>query len=61
MSGGEGGGEFDEAAAWNLFYEWYEQQVFGEESDWHTLNGPHRFDRIMDELVLLGLPYARPW
>jgi len=61
MSGGEGGGEFDEAAAWELFYEWYDEQVFGEESDWGTLSGSGRFHRIMDEIELLGLPYAAPW
>jgi len=62
MGGGEGeGSEFDEAAAWELFFEWYNEQVFGEESDWGTLSGSQRFHRIMDELQLLGLPYAAPW
>jgi len=60
--GGEGeGSEFDEAAAWELFYEWYDDQVFGEGSDWGTLSGSERFHRIMDEIELLGLPYAAPW
>lgn len=60
--GGEGeGAEFDEAAAWELFFIWYDDQVFGEESDWGTLSGFERFNRIMDEIVLLGLPYAAPW
>lgn len=61
MSGGEGGGEYDAEAAWAAFYDWYEVQVFGEESDWHTLTGSQRFERIMNELEFLGLPYARPW
>jgi len=55
------GGEFDEAAAWELFFEWYEEQVFGDPGDWHTLTGSQRFERVMDELNLLGLPYAAPW
>lgn len=61
MSGGAGGGEFNEQAAWELFYEWFDEQVLGEESDWPTLTGSQRFERVMDELALLGLPYARPW
>jgi len=61
MSGGEGGGEYDAEAAWAAFYESYEGQVFGEETDWHTLTGSQRFERIMNELEFLRLPYARPW
>lgn len=59
--GGEGGGEFDEAAAWDAFYEWYNEQCFGDPGDWGTLGGPERFERVMDELELLGLPIAAPW
>ena len=60
--GGEGeGAGFDEAAAWELFYEWYDEEVSSAESDWGTLSGSERFHRVMDELQLLGLPYAAPW
>jgi len=61
MMGGEGGGEFDADAAWATFYEWLDQQVFGTPGDWHTLSGPQRFERVMDELRILGLPLAAPW
>jgi len=61
MSGGEDGGAYDAEAAWAAFYEWYEGQVFSEESDWPTLTGSQRFDRVINELEFLGLPYARPW
>jgi len=63
MSGageGEGAG-VDEEAAWELFFEWYDEQALGAESDWPTLSGSERFHRVMDELQLLGLPYAAPW
>lgn len=56
--GGEGGGEFDEEAAWEAFFEWYDEEVLGEESDWGTFSGSERFHRVMDELQLLGLPYG---
>jgi len=61
MMGGEGGGEFDADAAWATFYDWLDQQVFGTPGDWHTLSGPQRFERVMDELRILGLPLAAPW
>jgi len=61
MMGGEGGGEFDADAAWATFYDWLDQQVFGTPGDWHTLTGPQRFERVMDELRILGLPLAAPW
>lgn len=63
MGGGQTmmGGEFDAEAAWEAFFEWYEAQVFGDPGDWHALNGPQRFERVMTEIELLGLPYARPW
>ena len=60
--GGEGEGTgFDEAAAWEIFFEWYDEQALHERSDWGTLSGSGRFHRIMDELQLLGLPFAAPW
>lgn len=58
---GEGGGEIDTEAAWEDFYEWYFEQMYGTPGDWDTLTGPERFERVMDELELLGLPYAAPW
>lgn len=61
MTEGGQGGEFEAEATWNTFYEWLDQQVFGDPGDWHTLTGPQRFERVMDELELLGLPIARPW
>ena len=61
MFGGEGRAELNEEAAWSAFCEWLDQQVFGTPGDWHTLSGPERCERVMDELELLGLPYARPW
>jgi len=48
-------------AAWATFYDWLDQQVFGTPGDWHTLSGPQRFERVMDELRILGLPLAAPW
>jgi len=60
MMGGEGG-EFDADAAWATFYDWLDEQVFGTPGDWHTLTGPQRFERVMDELRILGLPLAAPW
>ncbi len=57
----EGGSEFDDDAAWEAFYMWYDEQMNGTPGDWNTLTGPERFDRVMDELAILGLPLESPW
>lgn len=59
MMGGED--EFDADAAWEVFYVWMDEQLNGDPGDWHTLSGPQRFERVINELRILGLPLAAPW
>lgn len=59
LMGGED--ELDADAAWEAFFVWMDDQVNGTPGDWGSLTGPQRFERIMDELRILGLPLAAPW
>jgi hypothetical protein len=58
------GGEPDPDASWSSFWEWYAEALTTPNENGKTLDqlsSADRFHAIMDKLVEVGLPYARPW
>jgi len=53
----QGGSEFDEAAAWQAFYEWQIEQ----QATLSNMSHVGRFEATRDKLRELGLPEAIPW